>query len=78
MAETDQLRQKLDTAQVNKGVLWAGVLSFSTQYLIDNYLYDPKTEACDHQKIKASVRHSMGPLLKANGLAEKEFWLGDI
>ena len=78
VAETDQLRQKLDTAQANKGVLWAGVLSFSTQYLIDNHLYDPKTEACDQQKIKAAVRHSMGPLLKANGLAEKGFWWGDI
>ena len=31
VAETDQLRQKLDTAQANKGVLWAGVISFSTQ-----------------------------------------------
>ena len=78
VAETDQLRQKLDTAQANKGVLWAGVISFSTQYLIDNHLYDPKTEACDQQKIKAAVRHSMGPLLKANGLAEKGFWWGDI
>ncbi|MGA3512754.1 MobP2 family relaxase [Lactiplantibacillus plantarum] len=78
VAETDQLRQKLDTAQANKGVLWAGVISFSTQYLIDNHLYDPKTEACDQQKIKATVRHSMGPLLKANGLAEKGFWWGDI
>lgn len=78
VAETDQLRQKLDTAQANKGVLWAGVISFSTQYLIDNHLYDPKTEACDQQKIKAAVRHSMGSLLKANGLAEKGFWWGDI
>ncbi|MEJ6358818.1 MobP2 family relaxase, partial [Lactiplantibacillus plantarum] len=78
VAETAQLRQKLDTAQTNRGVLWAGVISFSTQYLIDNYLYDPKTEACDQQKIKAAVRHSMGPLLKANGLAEKGFWWGDI
>jgi len=78
VAETAQLRQKLDTAQANKGVLWAGVISFSTQYLIDNHLYDPKTEACDQQKIKAAVRHSMGPLLKANGLAEKGFWWGDI
>lgn len=78
VAETDQLRQRLDTAQANKGVLWAGVISFSTQYLIDNHLYDPKTEACDQQKIKATVRHSMGPLLKANGLAEKGFWWGDI
>lgn len=78
VAETDQLRQKLDTAQANKGVLWAGVISFSTQYLIDKHLYDPKTEACDQQKIKAAVRHSMGPLLKANGLAEKGFWWGDI
>lgn len=78
VAETDQLRQKLDTAQANKGVLWAGVISFSTQYLIDKHLYDPKTEACDQQKIKAAVRHSMGPLLKANGLSEKGFWWGDI
>ncbi|MCT3267877.1 MobP2 family relaxase [Lactiplantibacillus plantarum] len=78
VAETAQLRQKLDTAQANRGVLWAGVISFSTQYLIDNYLYDPETEACDQQKIKAAVRHSMGPLLKANGLAEKGFWWGDI
>lgn len=30
VAETAQLRQKLDTAQANKGVLWAGVISFST------------------------------------------------
>lgn len=76
--ETKILKQKLDIAQKNKAILWPSVLSFSTNFLIENNLYDPKTGHFDQAKTKAAIRNNMHTLIEDNHLDASAFWWGDI
>lgn len=74
-----QLVENLKTAQKNKAMLWAGVISFSPDFLEKSGLIDPATGKVNQRAIKAAVMNAMPSYLNQEGLNNDEtFWWGDI
>lgn len=74
-----QLINNLKEAQTNKAMLWAGVISFSPEFLTKAGLYDPKTKKVNQKLIKKAIQNAMPNFLANEGLDNQEtFWWGDI
>lgn len=74
-----QLISNLKEAQTNKAMLWAGVISFSPEFLTKAGLYDPKTKKVNQKLIKKAIQNAMPTFLANEGLDNQEtFWWGDI
>ncbi len=73
-----ELIKNLKEAQKNKSLLWAGVISFSPEFIEKSGLmYDDGT--VNQKGIKTAVMAAMPDYLKAEGLNSPEtFWWGDI
>lgn len=78
---TDQdekvLRKKLNEAEKQNHLLWEGVVSFRTELIAKQKIYDPKNGHVDQKKIKQALQAAMPDFLKKNDL-EKATWWGDI
>lgn len=78
-AEHEKLINNLKEAQKNKALLWAGVVSFTPEFLKRSGIYDPRTKDVDQRKIKVAIQNAMPTLLAKEGLNNDEtFWWGDI
>ncbi|WP_269147889.1 MobP2 family relaxase [Pediococcus damnosus] len=71
------LRKKLSEAEKQDHLLFEGVISFRTDLMIKQKVYDPITGHVDQKKIKKALQSSMPEFLKKNNL-ENATWWGDI
>lgn len=80
LGSTDEkrLRAQLDLAQKNGSPLWQGYISFSTQWLAEQSVYDVQTGRVNQAMIKTSIRDGMKRLLAQEKFGETVFWWGDI
>lgn len=74
-----ELIDNLNLAQKNKTMLWAGVISFSPEFIREAGLYDEKTKTVDQRAIKLAVQKAMPGFLAQEELDNSEtFWWGDV
>lgn len=74
-----ELIDNLNLAQKNKTMLWAGVISFSPEFIREAGLYDEKTKTVDQRAIKLAVQKAMPGFLAQEELNNSEtFWWGDV
>lgn len=74
----DDLRQNLNAAQKNGSPLWQGYVSFSTQWLAENNMYDRQSGEVDQALLREAMRQGMGQLLTREKFGESAFWWGNI
>lgn len=74
-----ELIDNLNLAQKNKTMLWAGVISFSPEFIREAGLYDEKNKTVDQRAIKLAVQKAMPGFLAQEELNNSEtFWWGDV
>lgn len=73
-----RLRQNLNSAQRNGSPLWQGYVSFSTQWLVENNIYDRKTGEVNQNLLRQAVRQGMRQLLTHEKFGKSAFWWGNI
>ena len=74
-----RLLDDLDLAQKNKTMLWAGVVSFSPEFIRETGLYDEKTKTVNQRAIKLAIQRAMPDFLAAEELDnDQTFWWGDV
>ncbi|MHA6973674.1 MobP2 family relaxase [Levilactobacillus brevis] len=73
-----KLRQNLNSAQRNGSPLWQGYVSFSTQWLAENNIYDRKTGEVNQNLLRQAVRRGMRQLLTREKFGKSAFWWGNI
>lgn len=74
----ESLVKKLKEAQKNKSLLWAGVISFSPEFIKRSGLIDDDGTV-NQKAIKTAVMTAMPDYLRVEGLNTPEtFWWGDI
>jgi hypothetical protein len=76
--DNNELRSKLKNAQEHQNLMWQGVISFRTDFLKDQEIYDPKRGLLDQKSIKAAVRDAMPHFLQKNKFGKNSFWWADI
>ncbi|MFP3414332.1 MobP2 family relaxase [Bacillus sp. SIMBA_074] len=66
-------------AQKNGSVYYQDVVSFDTDFLIQNKLYDPRTDTLDENRIQNASRKMMEQLFKDEHIEENNgFWFASI
>ncbi|GMG66732.1 MobP2 family relaxase [Tetragenococcus halophilus] len=80
ISDTDRKKIKkiFQEAQKNDSLMWQDVVSFDTQWLIQQQLFDNKNEKLNEGKIIAAIRVAMEEQLQAENLATSAFWTGAI
>ncbi|TYA96914.1 hypothetical protein FXE12_12010 [Lactobacillus sp. SL9-6] len=73
-----KLRQNFNSAQRNGSPLWQGYVSFSTQWLAENNIYDRKTGEVNQNLLRQAVRQGMRQLLTREKFGKSAFWWGNI
>lgn len=77
-SEVQEYKTKLDQAYDNHSLMWKGVVSFDTEFLAQQGLFDKETKKVDQQGIKGVIRDAMPELLKQEGMSGSAFWWGNI
>lgn len=73
------LLDDLNLAQKNKTMLWAGVVSFSPEFIRETGLYDEKTKTVNQRAIKLAIQRAMPDFLASEELDnDQTFWWGDV
>lgn len=72
------LKQKLKSAEENNNLMWEGVVSFRTDFLADQKIYDPNSGRVDQKTIKNALRDAMPKFLKQNNFGKNAFWWANI
>lgn len=81
MTETDldEVKDIVGKAQRNGSVYYQDVISFDTDFLIQNKLYDPKTDTLDENRIQHASRKMMEQLFKDEHIEENNgYWFASI
>lgn len=77
-AQHKKLVANLKEAQKNKALLWAGVISFSPEFIEQSGLMN-EDGSINQKAIKTAVMNAMPEYLKAEGINNSQtFWWGDI
>ncbi|MCF1585713.1 relaxase MobL [Tetragenococcus koreensis] len=73
-----RIKKIFQQAQKNDSLMWQDVVSFDTQWLIQQQLFDNKNEKLNEGKIITAIRVAMEEQLQAENLANSAFWTGAI
>ncbi|MBU4642989.1 MobP2 family relaxase [Bacillus toyonensis] len=77
--DLDEMKGIVGKAQKNGSVYYQDVISFDTNFLIENKLYDPHTDTLDENRIQNASRKMMEQLLKDEHIEENNgFWFASI
>ncbi|MEG2821282.1 MAG: MobP2 family relaxase [Lachnospiraceae bacterium] len=76
-SEKKNLKEQFIIAQANKSMMWRTVLSFDTQWLEENHLYDKEQGILDDRKLKEAIRLGVNRMLQKEGLS-LAIWSGEI
>lgn len=78
-AEHDELIQKINETENNKGILWVGVISFDPDFINRTGLRNPRTGDIDQHMLKRAIQRSLPAMLKNENMGGPEtYWWGDI
>lgn len=72
------LRDKLHDAEDHQNLMWQGVISFRTDFLKEQNLYNPETGQLDQLSLKRALQNTMPNFLKRNEFGNNAFWWADI
>ncbi|MCT6888055.1 MAG: relaxase MobL [Lactobacillus sp.] len=73
LQDLGKIRNKMRLAEKNGSVLWQDVVSFDNDFLIDEGIYDPKTNYLDEAKLHEASKNMMTTLEK-NEKLYNPFW----
>ena len=73
LQDLGKIRNKMRMAEKNGSVLWQDVVSFDNDFLIDEKIYDPKTNFLDEAKLHEASKNMMITLAK-NEKLYNPFW----
>ncbi|MBC2149717.1 MobP2 family relaxase [Listeria booriae] len=72
------VKEQFEQAQANGSLMWQDVISFDTEFLIKNGIYDKTNELLDDKKLMEVTRNMMGVMLKKEGLDQSAIWTAAI
>ncbi|HAP4515605.1 TPA: hypothetical protein IUW36_002931, partial [Enterococcus faecalis] len=76
--ERRQVKKEFLKAQKNDSIMWQDVVSFDTNWLIEQELYNPEEKVLNEPKIMNAVRAAMKEQLNREGLANSAIWTAAI
>ncbi|GHU38444.1 hypothetical protein FACS1894192_10160 [Bacilli bacterium] len=76
--ELNEIKGKLQQAQINKNVMWKMVVSFDNDFLEKNGILNKETGELNQYILKDAIQKTMPTVMKREGLSDDAFWWGNI
>lgn len=76
--EKKSLKKQFQIAQDAGSPMWQQIISFTTDFLHQNGLYDPKTKQLDEEKIREVTRTAVQEMLKDEHMEGSAVWSASI
>jgi hypothetical protein len=76
--EKKSLKKQFQIAQDAGSPMWQQIISFTTDFLHQNGLYDPKTKQLDEKKIREVTRTAVQEMLKDEHMEGSAVWSASI
>lgn len=77
--DNEDIKKLVDKAEKNGSICYQDVISFDTDFLIQQKIYDPVTKILDEEKIKKATHKMMEQLYEGENIqTSNAFWVGMI
>jgi hypothetical protein len=77
-AEKQELKEQFEKAQKADSPMWQNVISFTTEFLVQNGMYDKASGLLDEEKMRTVTRLAMAEMLKNEHMEASAVWSASI